>query len=120
MNEILMPVKESIVLIIIILVLALLPGCSAPGGPDRIVGTWEWSDGKGYVEQYTFGPDHSFRATALGSGFAGTWNVTSPGHYMVTYRDTNLTAGTGTFTETMIYDPETDEVYFPGHRRVLG
>ena len=52
----------------IALVYVISSGCIA-GGTDRIVGTWEWSDGKGYVERYTFNEDHSFQAKRLDRNF---------------------------------------------------
>ena len=65
-------------------------GCTTTTqGKDPVIGTWEWSDGKGYSERYTFDPDHSFYARALGSEFNGTWETASPDHYKVTYRNRN-------------------------------
>jgi hypothetical protein len=95
----------------------LLSGCIA-AGKDPVVGTWEWSDGKGYTERYTFGEDHAFQAEALGSGFSGTWELVAPGQYEVTYRMTNLPGQNETRTDRVLYDSKTDAIYFPAHRRV--
>jgi hypothetical protein len=109
-----------------ILLLALLTGTmlfsgctNQTQGKDPVTGTWEWSDGKGYTERYTFNPDHSFHAQALGSEFNGTWAISSPDHYEVIYTNRNDTSHSETLTELVHYDSKTDEIYFPGHRRVV-
>jgi hypothetical protein len=107
-----------------VLLLALLTGtvlcsgCTAQG-KDPVTGTWEWSDGKGYTERYTFNPDHSFFAQALGSNFNGTWSKSSPDHYQIEYTNRNDIAHKEIFTEQVHYDSITDEIYFPPHHRVV-
>jgi hypothetical protein len=101
----------------IALTFVITSGCIT-GGTDRIVGTWEWSDGKGYVERYTFNEDHSFQAEALGSEFSGTWKMITPGHYEVRYIKVNDSAGNETLIESVLYDERSDAIYFPAHRRV--
>lgn len=86
---------------------------------DPVIGIWEWSDGKGYTERYTFHENMSFQAEALGSVFFGKWEEISPGHYQVTYWDRNDADMTRIFTERVIYDEESDQMYFPGHQRVI-
>jgi len=105
------------VILIVLLACVIISGCIGEGG-DRVVGTWEWSDGKGYTETYTFGEDHSFRAEALGSTFSGTWEESEPGQYRVTYCNDAEPDCMEPLTETMIYDESTDAVYFPAHQRV--
>ena len=83
-----------------------------------VVGTWEWSDKKGYTERYTFHPNHSFCAEALGAAFEGTWEEVSFGHYEVTYWNRDDPGMSEVFRESVLYDAETDRVYFPGHERV--
>jgi hypothetical protein len=95
----------------------LISGCSAQA-KDPVTGTWDWSDGKGYTERYTFNEDHSFSAQALGSEFNGTWETLSSGHYLVTYRNRNDTGHNETLTEQVLYDGKTDAVYFPSHQSV--
>ena len=96
----------------------LISGCTAPV-KDPVIGTWEWSDGKGYTESYTFNPDHSFSANALGSAFKGTWETVSSGHYLVTYYNSDNISQNETLTEQVLYDSKTDAIYFPAHHRVL-
>jgi len=96
----------------------LISGCSAPA-KDPVIGTWSWSDGKGYVESYTFNADHTFSAQALGSEFNGTWEMVSSGHYLVTYHNSNDTSKNETLTEQVLYDSTTDAIYFPAHHRVM-
>ncbi|MEI7433080.1 MAG: hypothetical protein WCJ93_02375 [Methanomicrobiales archaeon] len=96
----------------------LSTGCTTPG-KDPVSGTWEWSDGKGYTERYTFNADHSFNAKALGSEFNGTWETVSSGHYLVTYRNQNDMGQNETLTEGLLYDSSTDAIYFPAHYRVV-
>jgi hypothetical protein len=96
----------------------LVSGCSAPA-KDPIIGTWTWSDGKGYVESYTFNSDHTFSAQALGSEFNGKWEMVSYGHYQVTYHNLNDPLQNETLNEKVLYDSKTDEIYFPGHQRVV-
>jgi hypothetical protein len=111
-------------LLAVILFMALLTGalfvsgCTTTG-KDPVTGTWEWSDGKGYSERYTFNTDQSFYAQALGSKFNGTWAAVSPGHYMVTYHNQEDPGHNGTLTEQVLYDSKTDAIYFPAHQRVL-
>jgi hypothetical protein len=93
-------------------------GCITPG-KDPVTGTWEWSDGKGYTERYTFNSDHSFHAKALGSEFNGTWEMKSPNQYQVTYRNRNDTGQSEILTEQLLYDSKTDAIYFPAHQRVV-
>ena len=95
----------------------LASGCTEPG-KDPVTGTWEWSDGHGYTESYTFTADHGFYAQALGSAFNGTWEAGTAGHYVITYRNLNTTDHNETLTEQVQYDSTTDEIYFPGHYRV--
>lgn len=96
----------------------LISGCSAPA-KDPVIGTWVWSDGKGYVESYTFNADHTFSAQALGSEFNGTWETVSSGHYLVTYHNRKDPLQNETLTEKVLYDTKTDAIYFPGHQRVV-
>ncbi|MCU0629767.1 MAG: DUF4923 family protein [Methanoregulaceae archaeon] len=96
----------------------LVSGCSAPA-KDPVIGTWTWSDEKGYLESYTFNPDHTFSAQALGSEFNGTWEMVSSGHYQVTYHNLNDPLQNETLNEKVLYDSKTDEIYFPGHQRVV-
>ena len=98
--------------------IVIISGCSAPG-KDPITGTWAWSDGKGYVESYTFNADHTFSAQALGSEFNGTWETVSSGHYQVTYHNRNDPLQNETLTEQVLYDSKTDAIYFPAHHRVV-
>jgi hypothetical protein len=107
----------GIVLVLILAGIILSSGCTA-AGKDPVVGTWEWSDGKGYAERYTFGEDHSFHAEALGSGFSGTWVRVAPGRYEVTYPVKNLRGENETRTDLVLYDSPTDAIYFPAHQRV--
>ena len=95
----------------------LASGCTATG-KDPVIGTWEWSDGKGYTESYTFTADNGFYAQALGSEFNGTWEPGTSGHYLVTYRNRNATADNETLSEQVLYDSTTDELWFPAHHRV--
>jgi len=81
-------------------------------------GTWEWSDGKGYTQRYTFDADHSFHAEALGLNFEGTWEEISPGHYEVTYWNRDDKERSVTFRDLLVYDKQTDRIYLPGHERV--
>jgi hypothetical protein len=109
----------TVILFMVLLTGAILAsGCTTPE-KDPVNGTWEWSDGKGYIERYTFNADHSFHALALGSEFNGTWETLSPGHYLVTYRNQNDSTHTGTLTEQVLYDSKTEAIYFPAHHRVL-
>jgi hypothetical protein len=108
--------KAPVIVLLIAILCVIVAGCIA-GGKDPVVGTWEWSDGKGYTELYTFGVDHSFRAEALGSEFAGTWEATSTGHYQVRYRNAHESSGPD-LTESVLYDGTSDAIYFPAHRRV--
>lgn len=96
----------------------LISGCTG-AGKEPITGAWEWSDGRGYIESYTFNPDHSFFAQALGSEFNGTWESILPGHYQVTYHNRNDTQHHETLTEQVLYDSKTDAIYFPAHSRVV-
>ena len=96
----------------------LISGCSAPA-KDPVISTWSWSDGKGYVESYTFNADHTFSANALGSEFNGTWETVSSGHYLVTYHNRKDPLQNETLTEKVLYDSKTDAIYFPGHQRVI-
>ena len=98
------------------LLLACLAGCLASGG-DPVVGTWVWSDDKGYTESYTFYANHSFYAEGLGAQFDGTWEMLSPGHYLVTYWNRQDPGKTTPYSEKAIYDKETDALYFPAHTR---
>lgn len=109
-----MRTKGLALLFLVAMACAGAAGC-ASAGKDRIIGTFEWSDGKGYVERYTFGENHTFRAGALGAEFSGTWENMGQGRYEVRYRD--VSGGTDR-SEDMIYDGTTDAVYFPAHRRV--
>ncbi|MDD1718421.1 MAG: hypothetical protein LUQ25_00045 [Methanoregulaceae archaeon] len=109
--------KRLAVVFLIAMACMVISGCTTQG-KEHITGTWEWADGKGYVERYTFGQDHSFRAVALGSNFSGAWEEVSPGHYRVTYRNTDPAAGNETLTENVLYDQITDAIYFPAHHRV--
>ena len=114
--------RKGIISIFFVL-LAFVPACVISsgcigGGTDRIVGTWEWSNGQGYVEYYTFNEDHSFYSQALGSEFTGTWKMITPDHYEVRYTNVNDTAGNATFTDKLLYDDRSDEIYFPEHQRV--
>lgn len=86
--------------------------------PNPVVGTWEWTDGKDYAERYTFHANHTFRAEALGSVFIGTWEEVSPGRYQVTYWNADDPGRTQTFSENVIYDEESEQIYYPGHRRI--
>jgi len=95
----------------------LSSGCTTVG-KEPVIGTWEWSDEKGYIERYTFGEDHAFYAEALGSGFSGTWEVVAPGQYDVTYGMTNLQGQHVIRIDRVLYDRKTDAIYFPAHRRV--
>ncbi len=92
-------------------------GCTGIG-TDRVVGTWEYSDGHGYTELYRFDEDGSFHAEALGSEFAGSWEPVEPGLYMIRYRNANATLDSTLHSDTVVYDRRTDAVYFPAHRRV--
>ena len=96
----------------------LISGCSSPA-EDPVIGTWAWSDGKGYTERYIFNSDHSFSAQALGSEFNGTWTTSSPDHYQIVYTNRNDTAHKEIFTEQVHYDSITDEIFFPPHHRVV-
>jgi hypothetical protein len=87
-------------------------------GKDPIIGTWEWSNDKGYTERYTFTSDHEFFAGALGSNFTGTWESIVSNQYNVTYKDMTDQDDNATLTERMIYDRATDAIYFPAHHRV--
>jgi len=104
-------------ILILLFACVIIPGCIDEGG-DRVVGTWEWSDGNGYTETYTFSEDHSFHAEALGSTFSGTWEESEPGQYLVSYCNDAEPDCMEPLTETMIYDESTDAVYFPAHQRV--
>jgi hypothetical protein len=103
--------------ILLLAVFLLASGCTTTG-KDPVTGTWEWSDGHGYTERYTFTADHGFYAQALGSEFNGTWEAGTAGHYVITYRNLNTTDRNETLTEQVQYDSTTDEIYFPGHYRV--
>jgi len=110
-------VAGMVLLVILLAATLLAAGCTA-AGDDPVIGTWEWTDGKGYVERYTFHPDHTFSAEALGSAFTGTWEAHGNGRYQVTYRYRD-DPGTGeTLTELVVFDRATDAIYFPAHRRV--
>lgn len=105
-------------LLLTLLVGAILSaGCTTPA-KDPVIGTFEWSDGKGYTERYTFGENHSFHAQALGSGFSGTWENVGPGKYQVTYQAENLPGENNTHTDLLLYDKSTDAIYLPAHERV--
>ena len=95
----------------------LTAGCTATGD-DPVIGTWEWTDGKGYVERYPFHPDHTFSAEALGSAFSGTWEARGNGRYQVTYRYRDDPGAGEPLTELVVFDRATDAVYFPAHQRV--
>jgi len=97
--------------------MVLVSGCTTTG-KDPVIGTWQWTDGKGYTERYTFNADHSFSAQALGSEFNGTWEAGATGHYQVNYRNLNDSGNNGTLNEQVFYDSTTDEIYFPAHSRV--
>jgi hypothetical protein len=115
------PHRRLVAGMILLVVLAgttmLTAGCTATGD-DPVIGTWEWTDGKGYVERYTFHPDHTFSAEALGSAFIGTWEPVGDGRYQVTYRYRDDPGAGGTLTELVVFDRATDAIYFPAHRRV--
>jgi hypothetical protein len=109
-----MRTKGLALLFLVAMACAGAAGC-ATAGKDRIIGTFEWSDGKGYVEQYAFWENYTFRAEALGAEFSGTWENAGQGRYVVRYTDVT---GETARTEEMIFDGTTDAVYFPAHRRV--
>jgi len=109
--------KEIAILLVLALSCVMFTGCLDEKS-NPVIGTWEWSDGKGYAERYTFHANQSFQAEALGSAFFGTWEEVSPGHYQVTYWNRNDAEKVETLTERVIYNEETDQVYFPGHQRV--
>ncbi len=104
-------------LIMALLGTLLIAGCLGEGR-DPVLGTWEWSDGKGYVEHYTFHENGSFQAGALGSTFSGTWEEISPDHYRITYVNSNDSGNTEQFTDVMLFDDETGRLFFPGHMKV--
>lgn len=105
------------ILLLIAIAVVMASGCTATAR-DPVIGTWEWTDGKGYTELYHFNHDNSFRAGALGSDFSGTWKQMEPGLYLITYRNVNETLDPTVRAETVVYDDKTDAVYFPAHRRV--
>jgi hypothetical protein len=109
---------KSIALALIALLAFLMVAGCLDEGTDRITGTWEWSDGQGYTERYTFNEDQRFIAEALGSTFSGTWEQVSPDHFLVTYCNDADPECTEPLTETVLYDEETDKIYFPAHQRV--
>lgn len=109
--------KKIAILVLIAATCAVFSGCTESGS-DPVIGTWEWSDGKGYSERYTFTDDHSFSATALGANFSGTWERVSGDHYMITYGYRDDPQHNETLTETVHYDEKTEAIYFPAHRRV--
>ncbi|MBP1928996.1 hypothetical protein J2741_001543 [Methanolinea mesophila] len=108
--------KKISLVCIAALACVLISGCLDEGG-DRVIGTWEWSDGKNYTERYTFNEDHTFSAEALGSTFTGTWEEESPGHYLVTYCNDVDPGCAEPLIETVLYDETTDAIYFPAHYR---
>ena len=59
------------VLLAVLLVAILSSAGRTAAGDDSVIGTLEWTDGNGYVERYTFHPDHTFSAEVLGSAFTG-------------------------------------------------
>ncbi len=95
----------------------LVSGCMTPGR-DPVIGTWEWSDGKGYSERYTFGEDHGFSAEALGATFSGTWEVAGEERYLITYTSQIPALNNESLHEMVLYDRQTDAIYFPAHHRV--
>jgi hypothetical protein len=107
-----------IAILILVTVAFTAFSCCTGSGEDPVIGTWEWSDGKGYTEQYTFGEDSSFSAVALGSNFSGTWERVSRDHYLVTYAYRDDPLHNEILTENVHYDETTDAIYFPAHRRV--
>lgn len=104
-------------LLAFVLLFLVCAGCSDEK-PSPLTGTWEWSDGKGYTQRYTFEADHSFHAEALGLAFDGTWEEISPGHFEVTYWNRNDPMKSEMFRDLLIYDAETDRIFLPGHERV--
>ncbi|MDD1716271.1 MAG: hypothetical protein LUQ01_04670 [Methanolinea sp.] len=109
--------KIIAILILITAICVTFSGCTESGN-DPVIGTWEWSDEKGYSERYVFMEDQSFSAAALGSNFTGTWEKVSEDHYRVIYRYRDDPLQTETLTEDIHYDKKTDAIYFPAHRRV--
>jgi len=109
--------NNLILVLVLVMVLAVVSGCTNTG-KEPVIGTWEWSDGKGYTEQYTFYENQAFSAKALGSEFIGTWKRTSHDHYQISYWYVNATEPRETLTDTVLYDHETDDIYFPEHWRV--
>ncbi len=87
-------------------------------GRDPVIGTWEWSDGKGYSERYTFREDQGFSAEALGSTFSGTWEPAGEERYLVTYTSQTPSLNNESMHEMVLYDRQTDAIYFPAHHRV--
>ena len=111
------PLTLSTLLLIFALLSLLCSGC-IDEKHSPLIGTWEWSDGKGYTQRYTFDADHSFHAEALGLAFEGTWEEISPGHFEVTYWNQNDATKSEKFHDSLIYDEKTDRIYLPGHERV--
>ena len=106
-----------VLLFSVFLGILVISGCLGEGR-EPVLGTWEWSDGKGYVERYTFHENGSFKAQALGAAFSGTWKEVSPDHYQVSYTDRSFTGNGETFTDIMLFDHETGSLFFPGHVKV--
>jgi hypothetical protein len=106
----------------VVILLTLLSGTLLAAGctvvKDPIIGTFEWSDGKGYTEWYTFSEDRTFHAGALGAGFSGTWERVAPARYQVTYQAEDREGQDETHTDLLLYDSATDAIYFPAHPRV--
>lgn len=111
--------KTRIIFLLFMLLVGILmiAGCMGEGR-DPVLGTWEWSDNKGYVERYTFHENRSFQAEALGSTFSGTWEKISADHYRIMYVNSNDSGNAEQFTDVMLFDDETGRLFFPGHVKV--
>jgi hypothetical protein len=107
-----------VTLLFILLPAAVLVSGCATAGKDPVIGTWEWSDGKGYSERYTFGEDYGFSAEALGSTFSGTWEPAGEERYLITYTSQTPALNNESLHEMVLYDRQTDAIYFPAHQRV--
>lgn len=107
----------SALLFTVFIGILVISGCLGDGR-EPVLGTWEWSNGKGYVERYTFHENGSFQSEALGDTFSGTWKEVSQDHYQVSYTDTSISGNGETFTDIMLFDHETGTLFFPGHVKV--
>ena len=106
---------------LLLIILCCIISFSATGDEiqkDPIIGSWEYSNGAGYIEVYNFFSNATFLAESLGESFTGTWENVSADHYLTTYWSKNDTMHNKTYQDIFLYDNETNSVYFPPHKRV--